>query len=504
MHDATSLRPSPRRSLNPRRLLSLLIAGLTLSVSGGLQAATITVTKLQDGGPGSLRQALQIAAVGDVVDFAVNGTIVLTMGPLLINKSLSVTGPGSKLLTIDAQGNSQVMLLALGNTVDISGVTLKGGNSTNCAGFDNAATLTLSNVIVSDMVADDDGANCNSGDLTIVDSVFEDNCSHILGGALWTEAGGSVTIVDSTFDQNDGGFGGALASYGDVAIYDSSFTGNVAWTGGALNSITGSVWIEGSAFEDNTAGTGGAIYKGALAENLEVWDSVFVNNATSANGGALANFGGLMLVARSSIVDNLASGFGGGAHNGGTLYLLSSTVSGNTSLGGGGGGINSDTRADFLAMSSTISGNDSSFQGGGVRVASGTAMLFSTTVADNYAPVAATGVWGSVDLKNTIVSGPPRVSACTGVSSLGFNLASDSSCALNAPSDLPNTDPQLGPLQNNGGPTQTHAIDPATSPATDAADDISCLPSDQRGTPRPQGRGCDIGAYEAFVPGYGG
>jgi hypothetical protein len=79
--------------------------------------------------------------------------------------------------------------------------------------------------------------------------------------------------------------------------------------------------------------------------------------------------------------------------------------------------------------------------------------------------------------------------------SLGHNIASDNSCNLSAPGDMPNTDPLLGPLQNNGGPTYTTAI-PFNSPAKDSADNTACPPTDQRGVIRPQGAGCDIGAYE--------
>jgi hypothetical protein len=81
-------------------------------------------------------------------------------------------------------------------------------------------------------------------------------------------------------------------------------------------------------------------------------------------------------------------------------------------------------------------------------------------------------------------------------------LSSDDSCGFIAAGDLQNTDPKLRPLQNNGGPTLTHALLPG-SPAIDAAPLASCvdaqanpLVADQRGETRPQGGACDIGAYE--------
>ena len=100
---------------------------------------------------------------------------------------------------------------------------------------------------------------------------------------------------------------------------------------------------------------------------------------------------------------------------------------------------------------------------------------------------------------------------CSAVTSLGYNL-DDGSCGLSDPTDLPSVDPLLGPLQDNGGPTPTYALLPG-SPAIDAIPVADCtydddgdpgtpevpLTEDQRGVARPQGNGCDIGAYEVTV-----
>jgi hypothetical protein len=91
------------------------------------------------------------------------------------------------------------------------------------------------------------------------------------------------------------------------------------------------------------------------------------------------------------------------------------------------------------------------------------------------------------------------------VTSKGYDMSSDSSGNFSGPGDLNNTDPMLGPLQNNGGPTQTMAL-PSGSPAIDAGNPTGCtdglghlLKTDQRGFPRPDTEdtsGCDMGAYE--------
>jgi hypothetical protein len=85
------------------------------------------------------------------------------------------------------------------------------------------------------------------------------------------------------------------------------------------------------------------------------------------------------------------------------------------------------------------------------------------------------------------------------VTSLGYNLEDGTSCGLTATGDLVVADAMLGPLQDNGGPTETHDLLPG-SPAIDAGS-MDCPPpdTDQRGVARPQGAGCDIGAVE-YVP----
>jgi hypothetical protein len=106
-------------------------------------------------------------------------------------------------------------------------------------------------------------------------------------------------------------------------------------------------------------------------------------------------------------------------------------------------------------------------------------------------------------LTNSVVEGNGGAFACATegggaatITSAGGNIADDASCNLVTPSDQPSTDPLLGPLADNGGPTLTHAL-LAGSPAIDAAVDAACPPRDQRGVLRPAGAGCDVGSVEA-------
>jgi hypothetical protein len=109
----------------------------------------------------------------------------------------------------------------------------------------------------------------------------------------------------------------------------------------------------------------------------------------------------------------------------------------------------------------------------------------SSTIDDINNPI------GTVELRNTIVTGCSRGS----FTSLGHNLDQTDSCQLTGPFDIRGQDPLLGPLQNNGGPTETHTL-LLGSPAIDAGDNTACPATDQRGVAQPEGAACDIGAYE--------
>jgi hypothetical protein len=223
---------------------------------------------------------------------------------------------------------------------------------------------------------------------------------------------------------------------------------------------------------------------------------------TNENGGGLSNAGTLSLI-HSTVSGNTVWGsyaVGGGLYNAsGTLTLIHSTVSGNTTTGGGdpygdfshGGGLYNASGTLSLTHS-TVSGNTTTDSGGGFYTAYGTLTLTSSIVANNMA--------------NNPDSGD-CFNASGSVTSHGYNLDSDGSCQLTAPTDRPGTDPLLGPLQDNGGSTLTHTLLP-DSPAIDAIlwGTNGCgttLYSDQRWQARPQpaGGACDIGAYEVAVAG---
>src|SRR5206468_2701905 len=98
----------------------------------GAGAATLTVTNTSDSGAGSLRQAIQTAAPGDIITFSVTGEIALLSGELLITSKLTIAGPGATNLAVDGSfAGSRVLEIASNATVSISGLTIRGGHTSD-------------------------------------------------------------------------------------------------------------------------------------------------------------------------------------------------------------------------------------------------------------------------------------------------------------------------------------------------------------------------------------
>jgi len=179
------------------------------------------------------------------------------------------------------------------------------------------------------------------------------------------------------------------------------------------------------------------------------------------------------------------------------LVIANSTVSGNSAenIGGGIANVGEDSgRADLQIINSTLSANFADATGGSI-----------------YNHVYGSGS-ATVEIGSTILKAGASVANITNylgtVTSLGYNFSSDDGGGfLNQPTDLINTDPLLGPLQDNGGPTFTHALLPG-SPAMDKGTNFAGAATDQRGlgfvrtvddpsAPNASaGDGTDIGAYE--------
>ena len=206
-----------------------------------------------------------------------------------------------------------------------------------------------------------------------------------------------------------------------------------------------------------------------------------------------------MTITDSTLSGNTA-GFGGGTYNTGTLTIVNSTVSGNTASEGA-GTYNATT---LTITNSTFSGNAAT--AGGASFNNGTLEIANSTLSDNSADIGGGVVnLGTFQIGNTILnrgaSGENIYNNGGGtVTSLGYNISSDDGGGfLTGPGDQINTDPLIGPLQNNGGPTFTHEL-LSGSPAINAGDPSFTPPPffDQRGPgfDRVVNGRIDIGSFE--------
>lgn len=252
----------------------------------------------------------------------------------------------------------------------------------------------------------------------------------------------------------------------------------------------------------------------------------------SHGGGGIYNVGTLAItnttVSGNSSNDSAAAlgGLGGGIYNAGTLTVANTTISGNSVSRGrmsaipyGGGVYNT---GKLTITNSTITANQAADYwpaglpyGGGISNVGGTVLISNSTISNNSAlihtPFGTASSYGGgiynqgttgVTFQNSILANNPSGGNCNGsVSSHGYNLSSDATCSFNGSGDQKGINPKLGPLQNNGGPTQTMAL-PVGSPAINAGNPSGCtdgsdylLTTDQRGYPRPSSGACDIGAY---------
>jgi hypothetical protein len=465
-----------------------------------------TVTNLDDAGPGSLRQAILDTPAGGAVDFqkGLTGTITLGTGELALTKDLTIAGPGADVITVSGNQASRVFIIGAQSTVMISGLTIADGKVTGAGarggGILNAGTLTVTASTIhgnASNVEEEDGGGggiSNAGTLTVIGSTLNDNSSDG-GGGIYNDDG-TVTIDRSIVSDNIGFEGGGIRNlFGRVTVTDSSFSRNLADTGEGIYSIGGTAVITGSLFSDNSGGTfeGGAIYNGGM---MTVTGCTFSRNSQRFGAGIFNT--GTLTVTATTFDGN--RGQGGGIFNlQGTVAVTDSTFNGNRGVGGGiATDSNPVSHSETMVTNCTFSGNS----GGAIRVPNSTVRITSSTLSGNDVGLVQVGPGALITARNTIVAGNATDVSGT-LTSQGHNLIGDGTGGAGfTDTDLVGTadapiDPLLGPLQDNGGPTQTMALLPG-SPARGAGDPTDAPEWDQRGPgfPRVVDGAMDIGAYQ--------
>lgn len=422
---------------------------ITLMLTGNVSAATIQVTTSTDengANPAacSLREAITAITAG-----ANGGGGCVATGAY---------GSADR-ITFAPSTNGVPIPLTNGALLISQGVQIVGNGAANTIIDGQKGTASATRVFtISDGVSSMDGLTIRNGQAS--------------GGGLNT-LGGAIFLRDAA-----------------LAITNSAFSGNIAvgssGLGGAIFVREADLTVTDTTFSANTGdGGGGGVYLNLGTSN--VVGSTFTGNSTGSSGGGLATEGGAVTVTNSTFTNNSASGVGGGVAImfNATATIVNSTISNNTSATNG-GGLEVGFASTGAVAHTTFSGN-SGGTSGGIHL-------------DH------TGGASTVSLRGVILdTGASGANCPAGVTSLGSNLSDDGSCGLGQTGDVNNATLNLGPRQDNGGPTHTHALLPGSA-AIDAIQGFCtqdgtfsgpAVSTDQRGISRPSGAACDAGAFEA-------
>jgi hypothetical protein len=294
-----------------------------------------------------------------------------------------------------------------------------------------------------------------------------------------------------------------------VENYCLFLDGNARMQGGGIHN-SGLLTLVSTLVADNRGGRAGGIYNDGGTVSLV--ESEVRNNISFGVFSGIVSLGSLTLV--DSTVDGNSTGTDSPAiYSDGYLSIIGSTVSRNRTDGGDGG---IQSRGDAAIVNSTISRNGSvcCFRSE-LSHDDGTLTLESSTIVGSGITMVEFGASSQAFISNSVIRHTNDVfpyAACDltqgSVTSLGGNIESPGdTCGFDQPTDLVNVsleDLAIGPLQDNGGPTMTHALLPG-SVAIDRIPGAMCvdadgqpLTTDQRGEPRPETGGtmCDVGSFE--------
>jgi hypothetical protein len=448
--------------------------------------STLTVTNLSDHDPGSLRDMINQAQDGDTILFdpSVRGTITLETGDLLIDKSITILGPGADQLAISGNHRSRDFYIDPSTNVSISNLAILAGLSSFGGGVyvPADATLSLTACLVRDNASYYGGGIYNEGTVTIQDSNLSWNSSDYVGGAVYNDGQLTVsgTLLDHNSAQQDGGgvVSGWTSRNGFSSVIDSIIQNCSATNGGGI-----------------------ASYQTAFVVRTVV-QSCFASN----NGGGIAASLYPCQLTDCDLTGNSAGRDGGGLYSSHCDLTVNTSTFSNNTVTGDGGGLRVDRQAVSLSRI-TLSGNQAGGDGGALYNSS-FSTLVSSTVYGNHAARDGAGIYNDTALAidNTIVAGNFRTNSTYATDLDGFAVDPASAWNLigiggsggmingvnNNQVGVANVG--LSPLADNGGHAWTMAP-LAGSPALNAGDPALIGSTDERGVTRTGG--VNIGAYQA-------
>jgi hypothetical protein len=428
-------------------------------------------------------------ALDDAV--AKGGVVTFDCGPDPVTLTVTHEVPVTKDTTIDGSNR----------------VTLSGGMSTRILHIKSAWNVTTPLLTVQNL-SFTDGYTTDVVDTSATDE----------GGAAIFEDGGALVVIHSTFRHNQCAStgqdvaGGAIVGLGSstLVVEDSVFEDNSGSNGGAIGSQDENATVVNSTFKNNRAtghdgnpgngGDGGAMSFDGAHISWTMCGDTFEGNHANASGGAIFRVGYFdepASIDRSTFDGNgvdMTTGNAGAVYlENLTITMSATTISNNTAHFGAGLWAG---ESSIVNLTNVTIANNQATMGGGIWFAnpkSGT--LLNVTIADNVC----TGLFDgpNVTLENCLIADNTAPSSCLEFEDdcdhthTGAGANMQTSASPSCTSSVLVADPKLGPLANNGGPTETMAPAKA-SPAIGKG--TSCPKEDQRGQPRKDP--CTLGAYE--------
>jgi hypothetical protein len=540
-----------RHALGAASVLAMVAAALAVAAPGAsASGSTITVNTTEavfTSGDGlcSLAEAIAYAngaPESDCSTAAPLGTTTIDLEPgtytlgstIRFTASANLVGAGASSTTLSGAGANEVLFVKSLATVSVSGVTISGGVSgvptdgctgtegelgyscpaedgNDGGGVDNEGTLTLSNSVITGNAAS--AGTAPFSDVVRVDCIIV-SCSPAPGqtagnggdgGGIYNGTTGILTLDHSTVSGNSAGAGGdgtdgLSGTRGDVSAGQAGGEGGWGGSGAGIYS-DGTLTVTDSTISGNFAGNGGIGGAGSSATDASDNGGNGGQGGFGGDGGGIASAGTLTVSGTTLSGNSTGTGSNGGAPGQGSGTGITGTT-GAVGFPGAGGAIEAWGGTGSLA-NTTLADNTSGDTGGGIDDEATPLQLSFVTIAGNTA-AEGSGIYeyastvteaDSIISDNNAASSGNCAQSSGSISDRGGNIVfGDDSCPGAA------VDPKLGPLADNGGPTRTMSLT-AGSGAIDRVPPASCTATtDQRGVVRPQGGGCDAGAYELAPP----
>jgi predicted outer membrane repeat protein len=431
---ASYRRPLRFEVLEERRMLATLTVNSLLdNVTGGdglvtlreaiIAANTDSATDLGDAGGGA-----------DTIEFAASltsggpATLLLTQGQLVVTDSVTINGPGSDFLTLQAydptpdQKNgdgSRVFYISTGFGIDnvtISGLSLTGADRPTIGGeFSGGAITSVSANLFIDKCSITNNASSYGGggvytafgNLTVTRTTISGNSAGTAGGGIVARSG-YLNIVNSTISGNttSNRGGGIYVRDENFTVTDSVISGNSSKDGGGIFVYFGQVSISACSISANSATrNGGGLYYLSYysrASDVTISGTTIKGNSAGEAGGGICNAGNNgLFIDGSALVDNAAGAFGGGIYGGSDFIAVDhSIVTGNSAFAGGG----IQSSGYVRVADSTVSENSATSNGGGIYGA--LVYVTNSTISDNSVDGLGGGIFGgSVSVRSSTVSG---------------------------------------------------------------------------------------------------